>query len=177
MSTGISEQRGGRALRTRPPGKQGLYDPQFEHEACGVGFVVNVKGRKSRAIISQALQVLLNLDHRGACGCEANTGDGAGVLLQVPHKFLQKVALAQKITLPEPGQYGVGMISCSPDPRAREKSAQIFEKIVVEHGQQVLGWRDIPTDNSSLGNTAKASEPFMRQVFIKRGANCKDDQA
>ena len=136
-----------------------------------------MKGQRSHEILQQALTILVNLDHRGACGCEANTGDGAGVLLQVPHKFLKKMALTQKITLPEPGQYGVGMISCSPDPRVREKAAQIFEKIAMEQGQQVLGWRDIPTDNSSLGNTAKASEPFMRQVFIKRGANCKDDQA
>src|SRR5579863_2503599 len=105
-----------------------------------------MKGQRSHEILQQALTILVNLDHRGACGCEANTGDGAGVLLQVPHQFLKKVAAAQKITLPEPGLYGVGMISCSPDPQVREKSAQIFEKIAAAHGQQVLGWRDIPTD-------------------------------
>src|SRR6266704_125175 len=96
--------------RTGPPPKQGLYDPQFEHESCGVGFVVNIKGRKSHAIIQQSLQVLLNLDHRGACGCEANTGDGAGILIQPPHEFLKLVAKEGRVTLPARGEYGVGMV-------------------------------------------------------------------
>ncbi|HEY9632492.1 MAG TPA: glutamate synthase large subunit [Coleofasciculaceae cyanobacterium] len=156
------------------PPKQGLYDPQFEHDACGVGFIVHMKGKKSHEIVEQALTILLNLDHRGACGCEANTGDGAGILMQVPHKFLKKVAAAQNFTLPEAGQYGVGMIYSSPDPAVREKSRRIFEKIVVEEGQQILGWRDVPTDNSSLGNTAKSSEPFMEQVFIQRSPDLDD---
>ncbi|AFZ17304.1 glutamate synthase large subunit [Allocoleopsis franciscana] len=159
------------------PPKQGLYDPQFEHDACGVGFIVHMKGKKSHEIVEQALTILLNLDHRGACGCETNTGDGAGILMQVPHKFLKKVAAAQSITLPEAGQYGVGMIYSSPDPAEREQSRRIFEKIVAEEGQQVLGWRDVPTDNSSLGNTAKSSEPFMEQVFIQRNPELPDDMA
>ncbi len=159
------------------PEKQGLYDPQFEHDACGVGFVCQMKGLRSHEIVEQAITILVNLDHRGACGCEANTGDGAGILLQVPHRFLQKVASAEKITLPEAGQYGVAMAFSSPNPAIREKSARLFEKIVVEEGQRVLGWRDTPTDNSPLGKTAKASEPFMRQAFIQRGANCPDEQA
>ena len=94
------KQDGRRAAQTGPPPRQGLYDPQFEHEACGVGFVVNIKGRKSHAIIQQALQVLLNLNHRGACGCEANTGDGAGILIQPPHEFLKLVAREARVTLP-----------------------------------------------------------------------------
>ncbi|MBD2126980.1 glutamate synthase large subunit [Microcoleus sp. ZQ-A2] len=159
------------------PPKQGLYDPQFEHDACGVGFIVHMKGKKSHEIVEQALTILLNLDHRGACGCETNTGDGAGILMQVPHKFLKKVAAAQSITLPEAGEYGVGMIYCSPDPAEREQSRRIFEKIVADEGQQVLGWRDVPTDNSSLGNTAKSSEPFMEQVFIQRNPDLPDDMA
>ncbi|MEW6491326.1 MAG: glutamate synthase large subunit [Cyanobacteriota bacterium] len=159
------------------PPKQGLYDPQFEHDACGVGFIVHMKGKKSHEIVEQALTILLNLDHRGACGCEANTGDGAGILMQVPHKFLKKVAATQNITLPEAGQYGVGMIYSSPDSATREKSRQIFEKIVVEEGQQVLGWRNVPTNHSSLGNTAKSSEPFMEQVFIQRAPELADDMA
>ena len=159
------------------PSKQGLYDPQFEHDACGVGFIVHMKGKTSHDIVEQALTILLNLDHRGACGCEANTGDGAGILMQVPHKFLKKVAAEANITLPEAGQYGVGMIYSSPDPATRQKSRQIFEKIVAEEGQQVLGWRDVPTDNSSLGNTAKSSEPFMQQVFIQRAPDLSDDTA
>src|SRR5512145_1018115 len=96
-----------RMVRTSPPPKQGLYDPQFEHEACGVGFVVNIKGKKSHAIISQALQILINLDHRGACGCEANTGDGAGILMQVPHEFLKLVSPEARVDLPGKGEYGV----------------------------------------------------------------------
>src|SRR5919199_443878 len=159
------------------PPKQGLYDPQFEHDACGVGFIVHMKGKKSHEIVEQALTILLNLDHRGACGCEINTGDGAGILMQVPHKFLKKVAAAQNIELPELGQYGVGMVYSSPDPAVREKSRQIFADIVAEEGQQILGWRDVPTDNSSLGNTAKSSEPFMQQVFIQRSPHLADDLA
>jgi glutamate synthase (ferredoxin) len=159
------------------PAKQGLYDPQFEHDACGVGFIVHMKGHKSHDIVTQALTILVNLDHRGACGCETNTGDGAGILMQVPHKFLKKVAAAENITLPEAGQYGVGMIYSSPDPTARAKSRQVFEQIVEEEGLKVLGWRDVPTDNASLGNTAKSSEPFMAQVFIQRSAELADDLA
>lgn len=159
------------------PPKQGLYDPQFEHDACGVGFIVHMKGQRSHAIVEQALTILLNLDHRGACGCETNTGDGAGILMQVPHKFLKKVTAETNITLPEPGQYGVGMIYCSPEPAIRQQSQQIFEKIVAEEGQQVLGWRDVPTDNSPIGDSAKSSEPFMRQVFIQRAPNIADDEA
>lgn len=157
------------------PPKQGLYDPQFEHDACGVGFIVHMKGEKSHAIVEQALTILLNIDHRGACGAETNTGDGAGILMQLPHKFLQKVAAAENILLPEAGQYGVGMIYSSPDRDRREQSRRIFEGIVAEEGQQVLGWRDVPTDNSSLGNTAKSSEPFMEQVFIQRNPALVDD--
>src|SRR6202521_213911 len=96
--------------RTQAPAAQGLYDPQFEHEACGVGFVVNIKGRKSHAIIPQALQILTNLDHRGACGCEANTGDGAGILMQMPHAFLARECAALGITLPPPKHYGAGLV-------------------------------------------------------------------
>ncbi len=159
------------------PIQQGLYDSQLEHDACGVGFIVHQKGQKSHDIIENALTILLNLDHRGACGCEINTGDGAGILMQVPHKFLKKVAAAENITLPEPGQYGVGMMYASRDPQQRQKSREIFEKVVTQEGQKVLGWRDVPTDNSSLGDTAKFSEPFMQQVFIERNPNITDDLA
>ena len=105
-----TDSKGGWRPRSGPPERQGLYDPRFEHEACGVGFVVNIKGRKSHAIIRQALEALLNLDHRGACGCEANTGDGAGILIQPPHEFLKLVAREARVTLPAPGEYGVGMV-------------------------------------------------------------------
>ena len=156
------------------PPKQGLYDPQFEHDACGVGFVVHMKGRKSHDIVQNALTILVNLDHRGACGCETNSGDGAGILIQIPHKFLKKVA---GVALPEPGQYGVGSLFASPDAAVRTRSRAMFEKIVADDGQRVLGWRDVPTNNAQLGKTAVSSEPFMQQVFIARGAGVKDDAA
>ena len=159
------------------PVKQGLYDPQFEHDACGVGFIVHKSGKKSHAIVEQGLTILENLEHRGACGCETNTGDGAGILMQIPHKFLVKVAAANNIALPEVGQYGVGMVYASPDRTARENGRKAFEKLVESEGLKVLGWRDVPTDNSSLGATAQSSEPFMQQVFILRSPNLADDLA
>ncbi|HEY2343251.1 MAG TPA: hypothetical protein VGH90_09495, partial [Chthoniobacteraceae bacterium] len=159
------------------PEKQGLYDPQFEHDACGVGFVCQMKGKRSHEIVEQALTILLNLDHRGACGCEANTGDGAGILIQVPHRFLAKVTKALNIALPEPGHYGVGMVFSSKDPAALAASARTFEQKAADLGLKILGWREVPTDNSSLGMTAQASEPSMRQVFIARPESCADDQA
>src|SRR5712691_3700594 len=168
---------GARAWRTGLPAKQGLYDPQFEHEACGVGFVVNIKGRKSHAIIQQALEVLMNLDHRGACGCEANTGDGAGILIQPPHRFLKLAAKEARVKLPGPGEYGVGMLFLPQDPAQRLECEKIFADIVTEEGQRLLGWRTVPTNNNSLGATARNAEPFMRQVFIGRNAKLTDDMA
>jgi glutamate synthase (ferredoxin) len=166
-----------RRILTRAPEKQGLYDPQFEHEACGVGFVANIKGRKSHRIIQQALEVLLNLDHRGACGCEANTGDGAGILMQMPHEFLKLTSKEAGVSLPGPGEYGVGMVFLPPDAAERQECEKILEQIVLEEGQRVLGWRTIPINNTSLGETARASEPCMRQVFIGRSAALADDMA
>ena len=159
------------------PLKQGLYDPQFEHDACGVGFVANVKGLKSHEIIRQGLQILVNLDHRGACGCEANTGDGAGILIQTPHAFLKKAAADAGIALPETGHYGVGMLFLPPDAGDRAHCEAAFEKIVKECGQTLLGWRTVPTDNSSLGESARASQPVVRQAFIGRSASLKDPLA
>src|SRR5438105_6770335 len=123
---------------------QGLYDPAHEHDACGVGFVVDIKGRKSHAIVRQGLLVLINLLHRGACGCEVNTGDGAGILLQVPDKFLRKVAPA---ALPPAGEYGVGLIFLPRDAAPREEIERVIAAIVAEEGQRLIGWRDVPTDN------------------------------
>jgi len=159
------------------PEKQGLYDPQYEHDACGVGFICQMKGKRNHEIIGQALTVLVNMDHRGACGCETNTGDGAGILIQIPHKFLKKATASLGFTLPEAGRYGLGMVYLSPDPLVRTKSEQLFESIATEEGLTVLGWRDVPTDNSTLGNSALESEPFMRQVFIERSPDCADDLA
>jgi glutamate synthase (ferredoxin) len=152
---------------TEQPGKQGLYDPWYEHDACGVGFVVDLKNRKSHDIIAKALQILLSLKHRGACGCEANTGDGAGIIVQTPHRFLQKECARLGFDLPEPGLYAVGMVFLPRDAADRAHCEQLFESIVREEGQQVLGWRDVPTDNSPLGPTAKRTEPTVRQIFVQ----------
>ena len=159
------------------PEKQGLYDPRFEHDSCGVGFVVNTKGRKSHDIVRQALTVLMNLRHRGACGCEANTGDGAGILMQVPHEFLKKECAKEKIALPASGEYGVGMVYLPPDKSERYKCEKLFEELVENEGHRLLGWRTVPTCGTSLGDTARASEPIVRQVFIARDLKIKDDMA
>ena len=159
------------------PPKQGLYDPRFEHDACGVGFVVNIKGEKSHEIVEQALTVLQNLDHRGACGCEENTGDGAGILLQVPHAFFQDACEGLGFKLPDPGEYGVGMLFLPDHRTQRRQFEKILEEIIASEGQRLLGWRKVPTDNLYLGETAKSYEPFVRQVFIGRGESIEDDLA
>jgi glutamate synthase domain-containing protein 2/glutamate synthase domain-containing protein 1/glutamate synthase domain-containing protein 3 len=161
--------------RLGPPPKQGLYDPQFEHDACGVGFVVDIKGRKSHRILQQAIEVLRNLDHRGACGCEANTGDGAGVLLQMPHSFLLEACRKARIALPEPGQYGCGLVFLPRNPTKRRKLEEQLGHIVQSAGLTLLGWRTVPTNNATLGETARASEPFVRQVFIGRSPQIRSD--
>src|SRR3954465_14937010 len=164
------------AIRLGPPAKQGLYDPQFEHDACGVGFIVNIKGKKSNSIVKQGIQILKNLDHRGASGSEVNTGDGAGILLQMPHAFLKKVAKKDaRINLPEPGQYAAGNIFMPRNPTQRRKIEEVFARVVQAEGQVYLGARTVPTDNSMLGETAKAAEPFTRQVFIGRGPETLDE--
>ena len=163
------------APAVRAPGKQGLYDPAFEHDACGVGFVVDMKGRKSHKIVSDALQVLTNLDHRGAAGSEPNTGDGAGILIQMPHKFFAEVSKAARLTLPEPGQYGCGLIYLPRNRTVRRKVEEVFEQVIQSEGQIFLGWRTVPTDNKTLGNTAVSCEPFMRQIFIGRSADITND--
>src|SRR5881396_3299500 len=153
---------------------QGLYDPRHEHDACGVGFVVNIKGRKSHTIVQQALQVLINLLHRGACGCEPNTGDGAGILLQTPDKFLRRECDRLGIPLPAPKEYGCGLVFLPRDPEQRDKVRALLHSIVEEEGQRLCGWRDVPTDDHPLGATALSVEPHITQVFIGRGAGVRD---
>jgi glutamate synthase (ferredoxin) len=159
------------------PARQGLYDPQFEHESCGVGFVANMKGVKSHQIVEQGLQILVNLEHRGACGFEENTGDGAGILIQLPDKFLQAVAKEEHIHLPAAGHYGVAMVFLPPEKQLRQKIEERFEQVVRAEGQKFLGWRTVPTDNSTLGETAKSEEPEVRMAFVGRSPSIKDDLA
>ncbi|MBI3894417.1 MAG: glutamate synthase subunit alpha, partial [Acidobacteria bacterium] len=148
------------------PERQGLYNPEMERDACGIGFVADIQGRKSHDLVEKGLQALINLTHRGACGCDDNTGDGAGVLLQIPHEFLQRECDRLGFGLPEPGQYGVGMTFLPPASDQRKACEQTIEKIVVEENQRVLGWRDVPVDNSPLGRLARETQPVIRQIFI-----------
>jgi glutamate synthase (NADPH) large chain len=157
------------------PQKQGLYDPQHEHDACGFGFVTDVKGRPSHDIVAKALTVLVNLEHRGAVGAEKNTGDGAGILLQMPQAFLRAETEKLGFSLPsKPGHWAAGMVFLPTNPEGRSACTKIFEEVVREEGQDFLGWRDVPTDNATLGPTAKASQPVIRQIFVGRGTNCPD---
>jgi glutamate synthase (ferredoxin) len=151
---------------TEPPQATGLYDPAHEHDACGVGFVVDIKGRRSHDIIDKGLQVLINLLHRGACGCEANTGDGAGILIQMPDRFLRKVTAPLGIDLPLTGRYGAGLVFLPRDVRQRDQVRRTFDRIVIEEGQEPLGWRPVPVDDSRLGATAVQARPVIEQVFI-----------
>jgi glutamate synthase domain-containing protein 2/glutamate synthase domain-containing protein 1/glutamate synthase domain-containing protein 3 len=157
------------------PPTQGLYDPAYEHDSCGVGFVVDIKGRKSHKIIENAMTILKNLVHRGACGCEENTGDGVGLLIQTPHKFFVRACKEIDIDLPEFGHYGAGMVFLPTDEAQAKQCQEIFEKIVEEEGQTVLGWRVVPTNDSDLGPTAKMGEPTFKQIFIGRGEDIKDE--
>jgi glutamate synthase (ferredoxin) len=154
------------------PAKQGLYDPANEHDACGVGFVANVKGRKSHEIVQQGLRILENLTHRGAVGADPCAGDGAGLLIQIPDEFLRAECKGLGIDLPEPGSYGVGMLFLPQNQATRSHCEQSIEQTVSEEGQTLLGWRDVPTNNNGLGESVKLVEPVIRQVFIGRGANC-----
>ena len=158
----------------RQPSKQGLYDPSFEHDACGTGFVVNIKGEKTHEIIGQGLTILNNLAHRGATGSESDTGDGAGILIQMPHKFLARECETLGFTLPGERYYGGGMVFLPTDQRLRQEFEDLLEKIISEEGQELLGWRTVPTDDSTLGVTARAAQPVIRQVFIQRSATIKD---
>ena len=153
---------------------EGLYDPRHEHDACGVGLVVDVQGRKSNQIVRNAIQVLENLAHRGACGCEENTGDGAGILLQIPDAFMRNVASSLGISLPAAEEYGVGMVFLPRDSQDAARCEQLFEEAVALLGQKVLGWRDVPANPTGLGKSAAESRPLIRQVFVGRGAGVAD---
>ena len=159
------------------PAQQGLYDPRNEHDACGVGFVAHIKGQASHDRVSQGLQILENLTHRGAVGADPLAGDGAGILVQVPDAFLRKVLTKNKITLPQAGDYGVGMLFLPRDAKARATCEKIIADKIKTEGQTLLGWRDVPVDNSGLGESVKAVEPVVRQVFIARGKKTADQDS
>jgi len=156
------------------PSKQGLYDPANEHDACGVGFVADIEGRKSHTIVEQGLQILERLTHRGAVGADPLAGDGAGILLQIPDAHFRSET---EFTLPPAGEYAVAMIFLPQDHKQREALQQVIERNIRAEGQQLLGWRDVPVDNSGLGPSVRPTEPWIRQVFIGRGANCADQNA
>jgi len=150
------------------PKKQGLYDPANEKENCGIGFVVNMKGERSHEIVLQGIEILNKLEHRGACGSDSLTGDGAGLLIQMPHKFFQSQCAKLDIDLPEPGKYGSGLVFFPKDVRIHS-FLDIFNKSIKEEGLSLLGWRKVPVDNTTIGRVARDAEPEIWQPFIGQG--------
>ncbi len=156
------------------PQKQGLYDPSFEKDSCGVGFIVDIFGKKTSEIISSGLEILKNLAHRGATGSDPETGDGAGILIQVPHAFFQDELSAMQIKLPGEGDYAVGMLFFPMEPNARYYCEGVFEKVLLEENQKLLAWRDVPVDDRACGVSAQGTRPFVRQVFVDRNGQEPD---
>ncbi|HXC56310.1 MAG TPA: glutamate synthase large subunit [Rhizomicrobium sp.] len=156
------------------PPKQGLYDPRNEHDSCGVGFVANIKGEKSNEIIAQGLQLLINLDHRGAVGADPLVGDGAGCLIQIPDALLRDWAKGAGLVLPQPGHYAVAMCFLPPEAKARDIVVKQFERFIKNEGQRLIGWRDVPTDPAGLGKTVLEQMPLIRQAILAHGADVKD---
>jgi glutamate synthase (NADPH) large chain len=159
------------------PSKQGLYDPRNEHDACGVGFIVHIKGKKSHGIVRQGLDLLENLTHRGAVGADPCAGDGAGILLQIPDAFFQAESQRLGFNLPKVGEYAVGMIFLPRDAQDRAVCEQAIAQYIAKENAVLLGWRDVPVDNTDLGYSVKPVEPFIRQVFIGRNADCQTEDA
>jgi len=156
------------------PERQGLYDPRNEHDSCGVGFVANIKGEKSNEIIAQGLQLLINLDHRGAVGADPLVGDGAGCLIQIPDALLRDWATTAGLNLPQPGHYAVAMCFLPPEPKARDIIVKQFERFIKNEGQKLIGWRDVPTDPAGLGKTVLEQMPLIRQAIVAHGPDVKD---
>jgi glutamate synthase domain-containing protein 2/glutamate synthase domain-containing protein 1/glutamate synthase domain-containing protein 3 len=156
--------------------KQGLYDPRYEHDACGMGFIVNLNGEKSHDIIRKGIEILINLTHRGACGCDPETGDGAGITIEIPHEFFSRECSRLGFSLSEPGTYGVGMMFLPVEPKQRLICEGIVERVAKEEGLSVLGWRDTPVHADAIGRTARATQPYIEQVFLRGGAHLTQDQ-
>jgi glutamate synthase domain-containing protein 2/glutamate synthase domain-containing protein 1/glutamate synthase domain-containing protein 3 len=157
------------------PAPQGLYHPRFERDACGLGFVANLEGQKSHDIILKGIQILINLTHRGACGCDPETGDGAGITIQVPHAFFDRECARLGFTLPAPGEYGVGMTFLPVERHERMLCQGVLEKIVREEGLSVLGWRDTPINATMIGRLARSTQPYIQQIFIRRSLGMDQD--
>ena len=155
------------------PQKQGLYNPSFEKDSCGVGFVVSIKGEKTHDIVKKGLKVLVNLTHRGAVGSDPETGDGAGILTQIPHEFFRIYCDNVGIELPKEKEYAVGMIFLPKEPALRLMCEGIVERVIEEENQKVLGWRDVPTDSKRIGETARGTEPTIRQIFVGKSSKTK----
>ncbi|HLW92889.1 MAG TPA: glutamate synthase subunit alpha, partial [Roseiarcus sp.] len=157
------------------PPAQGLYDPTKEHDSCGVGFVADLQNRKSHEILLKGLEILANLDHRGATGFDPSLGDGCGALVQIPHRFFAEECSKLGAALPAAGHYAIGQFFMPRDPKARTACEKILEDAVAEEGQVLIGWRDTPVDNANLGEAVKAVEPAQRQLFIGRGPAVVDE--
>jgi glutamate synthase (NADPH/NADH) large chain len=151
------------------PEARGLYDPALDKDSCGVGFIADIKGRKSHKIVEDGLRILCNLEHRGATGADPRAGDGAGILVQIPHKFFAKKTADLGFKLPKPGEYAVGYLFMPHDKEWRQIIRDIYVEVIAREGLALLGWRDVPTDNSTLGESVKPTEPVHMQVFIGRG--------
>src|SRR5579875_3438978 len=161
---------------TSLPPAQGLYNPAHEHDACGIGFVVNINGEPSREIVRKGLEILVNLQHRGACGCDSETGDGAGILIQIPHELFLKEAAHLGFRLPGPGEYGVAMCFLPVERQQRLACEGLIEKIAREEGLIVLGWRDTPVEVDAIGRVARASQPYIEQFFVARPPHLSADE-
>ena len=158
----------------RPPA-EGMYDLCMEKDSCGVGFIANIKGKKSHQIVSDAISILCNLEHRGAVGADPRAGDGAGILVQIPHAFFARKAAEIGFKLPEPGHYAIGALFMPKETAWRKVIQSIIAEQIKEEGLVLLGWRDVPSDNSSLGETVKPTEPYHMQVFIGRNGTAKTE--
>src|SRR3569833_195986 len=155
---------------------KGLYRPEFEHDSCGTGFITNINGHKSNQIIDDALTMLENMEHRGACGCDPDSGDGAGILIQLPHEFFMEECSDLEISLPEAGAYGVGMIFFPKESSLKKACKNIIDSAVEKLGLKSLGYRRVNTNSSVIGETARKAEPSVEQIFIQRPHNINNTE-
>ena len=153
----------------------GLFDPALEKDSCGVGFIADIKGRKSHKIVEDALTILVNLEHRGAVGADPRAGDGAGILVQTPHKFFAKKAAELGFELPPPGHYAVGVLFLPHEDAWRAEVMDTYAAVAAQEGMTLIGWRDVPTDNSTLGEAVKPTEPVHKQVFLARNPKTRSE--